>query len=136
MSYQESDLAAFNHPTNIVTCDNSVIFEHHKSIYKTSETLAFPWHSSSSEYFDSINNSGSSVFQNSSILRSFSFYQDQYLQSAVQHEGLAECDSLEKEAVGVELNDVMAETDNEDVNFIVNSASRNLWVKTGNSTEW
>lgn len=55
----------------------------------------------------------------------------------MQHEGLAECDSLEKEAVGVELNNIMAETDNEDVNFIVSSASsRNLWVKTENPTEW
>ncbi|PNF37785.1 hypothetical protein B7P43_G10753 [Cryptotermes secundus] len=136
-SFQGSDLAAFKHPTNIVTCDNSVISERRNSVYETSETQAHPWHSSSSEYFDSINNSGSSVFQNSSILRSFSFYQDQYLQSAVQHEGLAECDSLEKEAVGVELNNIMAETDNEDVNFIVSSASsRNLWVKTDNPTEW
>jgi hypothetical protein len=44
---------------------------------------------------------------------------------------------LEKEAVGVELNNIMAETDNGSVNRIVSSASsRNLWVKTGNSTEW
>jgi hypothetical protein len=44
---------------------------------------------------------------------------------------------LDKVAVGVELNNIMADTDNEDVNFIVSSASsRNLWVKTGNSTEW
>jgi hypothetical protein len=97
---------------------------------QSSETQAFPWHSSSSEYFDSINNSESGVFQNSSILCSFSFYQDHYHQSSLQREGLAECDSLEKERAGAELNGIMVDTDPEDGNFILNSAaSRSLWMK-------
>jgi hypothetical protein len=98
---------------------------------------AFPWNSSSSEYFDSINNSGSDVFQNCAFLPSFSFHQDHYLQLSVQREGLAECDSLEREATGVELNSIMVDADTEDGNFIVNStSSRNLWTKAGNRTEW
>ncbi|XP_069698228.1 serine-rich adhesin for platelets isoform X3 [Periplaneta americana] len=137
LSSQESSPTAFKLSTNIVTSNNSVSSEQQNSVYQTSETQAFPWHSSSSEYFDSINNSGSAVFQNSSILRSFSFYQDQYLQSSAQGEALAECDSLEKEAVGVELNNIIADSGNDDSNFVVSStSSRKLWVKTDNPSEW
>jgi hypothetical protein len=51
---------------------------------------------------------------------------------------MAECDSLEKEAVGVELNNIIiADTDNKDGNFTVNSApSRNIWVKADSPSEW
>lgn len=137
LSFEESGLATSEHSANIITCTSSVTSERHKSVCKTAENQAFPWHSSSSEYFDSINNSGSSVFQNSSILHSFSFYQDQYLQSTVQHEGLAECDSLEREAVEVEVSNIVADTNSVDGNFIVNSASsRNLWKKIDHPTEW
>jgi hypothetical protein len=137
LSFEESGLTTSKHSAATVTCNSSVTSEHHNPIYKTSENQAFPWHSSSSEYFDSINNSGSSVFQNSSILRSFSYYQDQYLQSSVQHEGLAECDSLEREAVGVEVGNTMADTESVDGSFIVNStSSRNLWRKVDHPTEW
>lgn len=133
LSSKESCLVVFKHQTNIVTSNNSVTSDHHKSVCQSSETQAFPWHSSSSEYFDSINNSGSGVFQNSSILHSFSLYQDHYLQSSVQREGLAECDSLEKERTGVELNGIMVDTDVEGGNFIVSSVpSRNLWTKADN----
>ncbi|KAJ4441935.1 hypothetical protein ANN_11798 [Periplaneta americana] len=136
LSSQESSPTAFKLSTNIVTSNNSVSSEQQNSVYQTSETQAFPWHSSSSEYFDSINNSGSAVFQNSSILRSFSFYQDQYLQSSAQGEALAECDSLEKEAVGVELNNIIADSGNDSSNFVVSStSSRKLWVKTDNPSE-
>ncbi|XP_021922071.1 uncharacterized protein LOC110830935 isoform X3 [Zootermopsis nevadensis] len=133
LSSKESCLVAFKHQTNITTSNNYIASDHHKSVYQSSGTQAFPWHSSSSEYFDSINNSGSGVFQNSSILRSFSFYQDRYLQSSVEREGLAECDSLENIRAGIELNGITADTDTEDGNFIMSSASsRNLWMKADN----
>jgi hypothetical protein len=46
---------------------------------------------------------------------------------------LAECDSLEKERTGVELNGIMVDTDVEGGNFIVSSVpSRNLWTKADN----
>jgi hypothetical protein len=55
----------------------------------------------------------------------------------VQHEGLAECDSLEREAVEVEVSNIVADTNSVDGNFIVNSASsRNLWKKIDHPTEW
>lgn len=137
LSFEESGLAASKHSADIITCTSSVTSERNKSVHKTSENCAFPWHSSSSEYFDSINNSGSSVFQNSSILRSLSLYQDQYLKSSVQHEGLAECDSLERQAMGVEVSNIVTATDNVDGNFTVNSSSsRNLWMKFDHPTEW
>jgi hypothetical protein len=55
----------------------------------------------------------------------------------VQHEGLAECDSLEKEAVEVEVSNTVADTNSVHGNFIVNSASsRILWMKVDHPTEW
>lgn len=55
----------------------------------------------------------------------------------MQREGLAECDSLEKEAMGVEVSNIVTATDSVDGNFTVNSASsRNLWMKFDHPTEW
>ena len=136
-SSQEPAPMPFPHMTNIITCSSSVVSDNQNSAYQTSETQAFPWHSSSSEYFDSINNSGSAVFQNNSLIRSLSYYQDQYLQTSTRREGLAECDSLEKEAVGAELNNIMTDSGNGEENYKLDStSSRNLWMKTSNIPEW
>ncbi|PSN29496.1 hypothetical protein C0J52_25164, partial [Blattella germanica] len=137
LSSQEAVATPFPHTTNIITCSSSVVSENQNSVYQTSETQAFPWHSSSSEYFDSINNSGSAVFQNSSLIRSFSYYQDQYLPTSAQREGLAECDSLEKEAVGVELSNILAESGKDSEKYKMDAtSSRNLWMKADNAPEW
>lgn len=54
----------------------------------------------------------------------------------MQHEGLAECDSLEREAMRVEVSNIVTATDSVDENFTVNSASsRNLWMKFDHPTE-
>lgn len=112
----------------------SSMFEQH-SVYQVSKVNSaqpFPWHSSSSEYFDSINNS-ESMFNNISLLRSCSYYQEQqFLHSASGHEGLAECDSLENKGTNVIEATKTTETYSVDAN-----CAGNVWVKYDKqSNEW
>ncbi|GLH13860.1 Uncharacterized protein GBIM_18345, partial [Gryllus bimaculatus] len=112
----------------------SSMYEQH-SVYQASNgnsAQPFPWHSSSSEYFDSINNS-ESMFNNISLLRSCSYYQEQqFLQSTSGHEGLAVCDSLENK----ETNVIEVTKPTETYSVDARCAS-NVWIKFNKqSNEW
>nr|CAD7432733.1 unnamed protein product [Timema monikensis] len=81
---------AFTPTTNIVTLSRS----EPTCIYHTLDTTGtFMMNSSSSEYFDSINNS--EALNDCSTQHLCPYYHEQGFHSSSKHEGLAECDSLE-----------------------------------------
>lgn len=94
----------------------------------TCSTDELPQNSSSMEYFDSIN---SESVCNNSVLNSCSYIQDHYLHSSSRHEGLADCDSLEKKSA-----DDLIEAFNQNSALSVNvTSTRNLWLKSENLNE-